>query len=292
MPANGLGMCCRPLAYDPESVYRQVLWYLLQGGRLIDTAQLYLNHRPIGQGIREAIARGVPRKEIFVTTKVNPKFYGESETASLIPRFLEELGLEYLDLVLLHAPKTMIPIFPGAPASSGSTFAEKRASAWKGLSAMHAKGLVKDIGVSNFNKRQLEEIKALNLAPIANNQFHFNPWVPEHMRETFEYCRANDISITAWASFQGTMFQHTQAFTTQVLKDMSSVHGKTVAQVLLRWAMQKGAGVIPGTGNPKHMKENLAVYDFELTADDMKKIDALASDPGAKAFTTFPPDES
>lgn len=292
MPANGLGMCCRPNAYDPESVYRQVLWFLLQGGRLIDTAQLYLNHRPIGLAIREAISRGVPRKEIFVTTKVNFKFYDADKIPSLIPTFLEELGLEYLDLVLLHTSRPLFPIFSSTPANSGSTFAENRAAGWKGLAAAHAKGLVKDIGVSNFNKRQLEAIKALNLAPIANNQFQFNPWAPEHLQEAFEYCKQSNISITAWSSFQGTMFQHTEALTTQLLKDVSSAHGKTVAQVLLRWALQKGAGVIPGTGNPKHMKENLAMYDFELTAEDMKKIDALASDPGAKAFNTFPVDES
>lgn len=292
MPANGLGMCCRPNAYDPESVYRQVLWYLLQGGRHIDTAQLYLNHRPIGVAIREAIARGVPRAEIFVTTKVINKYYGEKETAASITLFLDELGLEYLDLVLLHQPKPIFPFFPGPPATSGATHREQRESAWKGLAAAHKKGLVKDIGVSNFNKRQLAEIAGLSLAPVAVNQFQFNPWVPEHLQETFTYCKEKSIVVTAFSSFQGTFMQKAQAFTVQLLNDVAQSHGKTPAQILLRWALQKGASVIPGTGNPKHMKENLEVYSFELSAADMKALDSLASDEAAKAFMSFPPDES
>jgi 2,5-diketo-D-gluconate reductase A len=109
MPQNGLGMCCRPTAYDDVLVERTVLWYLLMGGRLVNTAQLYLNHRADGKGIKEAIRRGVPRGEIFVTTELFMSFYGPNSTKEVVPTFLEELGLEYLDLVLMHMPVR----FPG-----------------------------------------------------------------------------------------------------------------------------------------------------------------------------------
>ena len=107
MPANGLGMCCRPTAYDTLSVRRTVLWYLLKGGRLIDTAQLYLNHKAVGLGIADAIARGVPRSEIYVVTKLTPRDYAGSNPTDVIPKFMEELQVDYIDLVYLHHPQGM-----------------------------------------------------------------------------------------------------------------------------------------------------------------------------------------
>ena len=98
MPAQGLGMCCRASAYDEETVRRTVLWYLLLGGRHIDTADLYLNHRGVGKGIKEAISRGIPRSEIFVTTKFPARFFGFKTSQNSVNRYLEELGLEYVDL--------------------------------------------------------------------------------------------------------------------------------------------------------------------------------------------------
>ena len=109
MPANGLGMCCRPSAYDDESVHRTVLWYLLQGGRHIDTAMLYLNHKPIGSAIEEAIARGVPRREMFVVTKLTDRAYskGKETIDALLLDFARELKVEYLDLVLPCGPSAV-----------------------------------------------------------------------------------------------------------------------------------------------------------------------------------------
>ena len=104
MPANGIGMCCRPTAYDPESVRRTVLWYLLQGGRHIDTAAVYLNQKWVGLGIKDAIARGVPREEIFLTSKVFSSYFGYNESIARAHSMVEELGVDYIDLVLLHVP--------------------------------------------------------------------------------------------------------------------------------------------------------------------------------------------
>merc|ERR1719443_1391981 len=109
MPANGLGMCCRPTAYDPVSVHRTVLWYLLQGGRHIDTASVYMNHEAVGQGIKDAMARGVPRKEIFLVTKVFPDHFGYQESIQRTEEMVKELGADYIDLVLIHAPIKLSP---------------------------------------------------------------------------------------------------------------------------------------------------------------------------------------
>ena len=153
MPQNGLGMCCRPTAYDHVLVYRTVLWYLLLGGRHIDGAHLYLNHKAIGEGIAEAIRRGVKRSEIFVTTKIFPTQFGYESASSLVPRYLEELGLEYIDLLLLHFPS--IP-FPSPCSKEGKNATECRQETWKALSEARSAGLVQNVGVSNFAVSHLQ----------------------------------------------------------------------------------------------------------------------------------------
>lgn len=287
MPQNGLGMCCRPTAYDDELVRRTVLWYLLSGGRLIDGAHLYLNHKAIGEGIRNAMIRGIPRDEIFVTTKIFPRHFGYNTTKEIVPTFLEELGLDYIDLVLVHAPKTL-PYMTTECSKLGLTQQECRAETWKSLSELRQEGIVRNVGVSNFAVKHLVEIEALNLAPIAANQFKYNPWAPDHAVETFEYCQKHNIAVTAYSSLAGA-FQYSTAETVETLHDLAAKHNKTVAQIMLRWALQINAAVIPGTGNPKHMQENLNVYSFSLSKEDMSAIDRLRTDESAKKFFYMPP---
>jgi len=288
MPANGLGLCCRASAYDFETVRRSVLWYLLIGGRHLDTADLYLNHRAVGAGIAEAIARGVPRSEIFLTTKVVPSDMNGKVVEEAVPRYLEELGVKYLDLVLIHMPSNPLKL----KGACKGTWKECRADVWKSLSKLKGQGIVRNIGVSNFVPRQMAELTALGTAPIAVNQFQYNPWTPEHSEETFKYCHAQKIVVTAWASLQGTMMQSAAAFTVETLQEISKAKKVPPAQLLLRWALQKNATVIPGTGNPKHMRENLGVYDIKLSSEEMSRIDALRSDPAAKKMFSGPPDDS
>ena len=290
-PQNGLGMCCRASAYDHESARRSVLWYLLQGGRHIDTAHLYLNHKAVGEAIREAISRGIPRSQIFVTTKVFVRQFGRDATAKHVPIYLQQLGLDYIDLVLIHMPSTFSYI-TNECTTKNLSHKQCREETWKSLSEARDKGLVKDVGVSNFNVKQMKEIMALNLAPLAANQFQYNPWAPDNLQEAFEFCKQNNIAVTAWSSMAGTMMQVAQALTVKTLKSTAAKYSRTVAQVLLRWAVQKGAVVIPGTGNPEHMKENLELYNFKLSDEDMAAIDSLRNDPSAQKFMFQPPDHT
>ena len=288
MPAQGLGMCCRASAYDEETVRRTVLWYLLLGGRHIDTADLYLNHRGVGKGIKEAISRGIPRSEIFVTTKLPARFFGFKASQNSVNRYLEELGLEYVDLLLLHFPSAdLIPLIKVEECDSLKLSNKQcRIETWKGLSRARENGYVRNIGVSNFNIEQLEQISSLGLAPIAAHQFQYNPWVPEWQQETFDYCQKKNIPVTAYSSL-GAMMQSAKAFTVGTLKSIAKTHKKSVAQILLRWALQMNASIIPGTGNPKHMKENLGVYGFELSKQEMELITSLRNDAKAKEFFYF-----
>ena len=288
MPQNGLGMCCRPTAYDDELVRRTVLWYLLLGGRLIDTAHVYMNHKAIGEGIKEAIERGIPRKEIFVTTKIFPRNYGRNGTAKAVDLFLDELGLEYIDLILMHMPKGFFP--PAECKEAGFDDQMCREETWRGLSEARQKGLVKNVGVSNFKIEQIQSLNEMNLAPVAVNQMQYNLWSPDFAIEIFEYCQKNNVAVTAHTSLAG-FFQNSLTETVQKLTEISEKYERSTHQIMLRWAMQKNAAVIPGTGNHHHMEENLSIYDFTLSKSDMIALDALRADEIAKEFMYFDPNE-
>lgn len=144
---------------------------------------------------------------------------------------------------------------------------------------------MRHVGVSNFAVRHLKDIQELNLAPIANNQIQYSPFVPATVQETFDYCADHNITVTAYSPLGG--LQHGRAQAVEALRTLADRHGVSVAQVMLRWALQLGAAVIPGTGNPRHMRQNLGVYDFELSAEDMATIGGLRHHDAAKGFMHF-----
>jgi diketogulonate reductase-like aldo/keto reductase len=297
LPQIGLGTCCRPTAYDPESIRRSVLWYLLLGGRHVDTAYMYGNHQPIGAAIQEAMQRGISRKDIFVTTKISPTHFGYQSVLDRIPEFLQELQLDYIDLVLLHAPSGTVggyQVYRNECSALQLSHADCRATSWNALATAQEKGWVRNIGVSNFNQRQLKELQALlpPRATIAVNQISFNPWSPSHWQESYQYCSQQGIAVVAWSSLAGSSMQTMTALTQETLQEIASTHHRPVAQILLRWSLQKGVAIIPGTGNPHHMTENLQVYEFALTQDEMQRIDLLRNDPSAETIFSPPEDET
>lgn len=281
MPQAGLGMCCRPTAYDDVLVQRTVTWYLLLGGRHIDGAHLYLNHEAIGRGIQDAMARGVAREEIFVTTKVFPSHFGYNTTLNTVKQFPSELGLDYIDLVLMHGPSTF-PLFSNECTKRGVNATDCRHETWKALSELRDEGIVRNIGVSNFAVEHLKDIQELHLAPIANNQIQYSPFSPASTHETVDYCHQHNITITAYSPLGG--LEHSKATTVDILQTMAAKYNKSVAQIMLRWALQRNTAVIPGTGNPNHMRQNLAIYEFELSEEDMGVISSLRDSTDAKKF--------
>ena len=143
-------------------------------------------------------------------------------------------------------------------------------------------GVVRDLGVSNFNIRQIEELAEVpGAAPVAVNQIQYNAFAPPRQDLLVKECQAQGVAVTAWSSFQGTMMQHAGMFQQDTLKEIAAAKGRSVPQVLLRWALQRGAAVIPGTGNPAHMDANLAAYGFELSEADMATISSIKNDPKA-----------
>jgi len=281
-PQQGIGMCCRATAYDDVLVYRTVLWYLLLGGRHIDGAHIYLNHAAIGKAIAEAIRRGIAREDIFLTTKIFPTHFGFDSTKKNVQNYLDELDLDYIDLVLLHFPSTP-PVLSSPCIKEGKSPAECRKDTWTALSDLRHNGLLKNIGVSNFSLKHIKELEGTG-APIANNQIQFHPFEPDYVMETVDYCQNNGIQITAYSPLGGLMDKD-RAGANEVLNEISAKHGRTVSQVMLRWAIQRGCAVIPGTGNPEHMKQNLSIYEFSLSESDMETINQLKH--SAEGYTTI-----
>ena len=282
MPQNGIGMCCRPTAYDDVLVERTILWYLLLGGRHIDGAHLYLNHKAIGKGIAEAIRRGVNREEIFVTTKVFPTQFGYDSVIKNVKNYVKDLGLDYIDLILLHFPSHLPYIMSSPCTKEGKDAATCRRESWKALSELREQGLIRNAGVSNFAIKHLKDLEGVG-APIANNQIQFSPFEPEFVMETVEYCAKNNITVTAYSPLGGIMDQ-SKAMANEILNKMSNKYERPISQIMLRWAMQRGFAVIPGTGNPNHMKENLSIYEFEINDDDVKTINELKHIAQAEGF--------
>lgn len=276
LPQNGIGMCCRATAYDDVLVYRTVLWYLLLGGRHIDGAHLYLNHAAIGKAIAEAIRRGIPREEIFVTTKIFPTHFGYESAMTNVQNYAKELSLDYIDLVLLHFPS--VPALPSPCKKEGKNPEECREETWRALSDLRQRGLIRNAGVSNFGVKHIRQLEGVG-APIANNQIQFHPFEPDHVQDTVKYCHEHNITVTAYSPLGG-MISKDRALANEVLGTLSAKYDKRASQIMLRWAIQRGCAVIPGTGNPDHMKENLAVYGFALSDEDMNTINRLRDSSG------------
>jgi diketogulonate reductase-like aldo/keto reductase len=327
MPASGLGTCCRPNVYEYESVYRQIMHFFAAGGRHIDTAALYLNHAPIGKAISDAVKDyGLTREEIFITTKINNWHFGRETVKEVVRGFVntpyvaekdhydpvkdKALGLGskelkgYIDLVLIHFPVGLPAMVTGGAIpglteeckQKNMTTRQCRVDTWMGLTDLRKEGIIKEAGVSNFEIFHLDDVMGLDAAPIAANQIEYNPFSKQKKHELFDFCKNNSIAVMPYFSV-GSFFNKEKLMSDPDLLGMKKImesKGKSIALLLQRWAVQKGAAVIPGSGNPKHMAENLGVYDFTLTAEEMATIDQLGEHPLAATMQAgtmeFPPE--
>jgi len=245
MPLLGYGVYQIPAA----ETERCVLDALSTGYRLIDTAQAYFNE----EGVGHALARsGVPRAELFVTTKVWVDHYGYEKTRASVLRSMEKLRLDYLDLVLLHQP-----------------FSDYYGS-YRALEALYREGALKSIGVSNFYPDRLSDLCAFNDIVPQVNQVETNPL--NQQIDAQKNMQKNGVQIEAWAPFgEG---RH-DMFSQPALAAIGARHGKSVAQVILRWLVQRGVVALAKSTRVERMKENFEIFDFALTAPEMDQIQAL-----------------
>ena len=250
MPQFGLGVYSIP---DGEETYNSVMTALKCGYRHIDTAHAYQNERSVGQAIKDS---GIPRDSIWVTSKLWPNEYGEEVTPKQLDKMLERLGLEYIDLVYLHQP---LRDYNGG---------------WRALEKALEAGKVCAIGISDFDFSDELFNSIVEPARIKPQMFQIecHPYAQrEHWQEM---AKKYDIKIECWFPLGGRDSKG-EILRDPVIGEIAKAHGKSAAQIIIRWHIQKGFCVVPGSSNPKHIKENIEVFDFELTQDEMTKMASL-----------------
>jgi diketogulonate reductase-like aldo/keto reductase len=245
MPVLGLGVW---QAAPGAETHDAVAEALRVGYRLVDTARAYRNEADVGAAVRES---GVPRDEIFVTTKLWNADHGYDRTLGAMDESLERLGLERVDLYLVHWP-----------------FEGLRHESWRAMERILADGKARAIGVSNYTIRHLEELLARAKVAPAVNQVEFSPFL--YQRDLLAWCVRHGVRLEAY----GPLVRG-QRMDDQVLARIARKHGRTPAQVLLRWGLQHDVVVIPKSVHPARIRENADVFGFALDADDMAALDAL-----------------
>ena len=226
------------------------------GYRHIDTAWKYGSEKGVGQGIK---ASGVPRNEFFLVTKVSHEYLRAADFAVKVEESLRNLQVDYVDLLHVHWP-----------AIDGTPMAETMGA----LAAAKRNGLTRHVGVANFNIALLEEAMRLCPGPLVTLQAEYHPYLDQS--RVLEFCRREGIVFTAYCPLgRGRLFED------PVMADIARARGKTIAQIALRWQVQQGnIAPIPRSSNPAHMAESLAVFDFSLSDDEMRRIHALARADG------------
>lgn len=222
------------------------------GYRSIDTAAIYGNESGVGQAIREALAEnGIAREELFVTSKVWNQDQGYDETLAAFDASLSKLGLDVLDLYLIHWP-----------------VAGKYKDTWRALEKLYKDGRVRAIGVSNFHVHHLQDLlSTAEIKPMVD-QVEFHPYLAQN--DLLSFTKEQGIQLEAWSPLmQGELLNQ------PVLQEIAAKHNKSVAQTILRWDLQKGVVTIPKSIKEHRIIENASIFDFELSPEDMEKIDAL-----------------
>ena len=261
---NGVGIPCVGLGTwqsNDETAKLAVLSALSLGYRLIDTAAAYGNERGVGAGIA---ASGLAREEVFVTSKLRNAAHGYKATLEAFEGTMERLGLEYLDLYLIHWPN---------PVQFRTHWEESTAGTWAAFEELYKAGRIKAIGVSNFMPHHIDTLmKTATVKPMVN-QLKLCPGITQP--EIVRYCNENGIVVEAYSPFgTGTVFENDE------MKRISQKYGKSIGQICLKWSLQMGFVPLPKSANPMRIKENGEIFDFDLTSEDMSAIAGLVGSCG------------
>ncbi len=234
------------------------------GYRHVDTAQIYDNEREVGEGVRNS---RLPREQVLVTTKVWWTHFSAGELERSVAESLARLRLQYIDLLLLHWPNASVPL----------------AETLKAICKVKQEGLTRHIGVSNFTVKLIDEAVSLSSEPIVTNQIELHPYIDQ--RKVIDACTRHGISVTAYSPIARGKVKDDET-----LAQIGARHGKSVAQVSLRYQVQQGIIVIPRTSKLERLSENFDIFGFELSAAEMAAIRALASPSGRGLNPSWAPE--
>jgi 2,5-diketo-D-gluconate reductase A len=241
LPLLGLGVWQVP---DGPECVNSVRWALDAGYRHIDTAQAYRNEKSVGRGLRES---GVPREEVFITTKFYP---AREDPAAELENSLKRLGVDQVDLYIIHWPQ------------AGPTWA------WPGMERAHERGYARSIGISNFDVNEIDAVVAEATVKPVVDQVQFSPFT--YRRALLDKCAQHDIALESYSSL-GTG----RHLSNPEVARIAESHGRAPAQVLLRWCIQRGIPVIPKSTHRERIEENGRIFDFSLSDEEMAALDAL-----------------
>ncbi len=259
IPCIGFGTWQTP---DGDVAYESVLAALRAGYRHIDTATAYGNEESVGRAINDFLKEGrVKREDLFITTKLHNRDHGYEAAKAAISKSLELLGLDYLDLYLIHWPN---------PIMFRDNWQEANAGAWKAMEEAYEDGRLKAIGLSNFFERHIEALmETARISPMVN-QIKVCPGIPQP--ELIEYCKERNMLVEGYSPL-GTG----GTFRSEELKAMSEKYGRPISQLCIRWSLQKGVIPLPKSVTESRIIENSKVFDFELSEDDCRTIAGLDS---------------
>lgn len=269
MPAVGFGT----YKLKNEEVAGPVLEALKAGYRLIDTAQVYENEKGVGDALRRS---GLGRGDVVIETKVWRSSHGYERTIAACNASLKKLGVDYVDLYVIHWPgcKTGWPLARGTCCPKDWTPKMRDTGTWRAMEDLYTQGKVKAIGVTNYSVRHIKELlKSCRIKPMVN-QVEFHPRLVQS--ELLEFCKKQGIAVQAYASLgSGDAGQAESFFAFAPVQAAAKAHRVSPAQVLLRWALQKGCHIVPKSVRKERVKENAGVFNFKLSAGEMKAIDKL-----------------
>ncbi|WCJ33694.1 NAD(P)-linked oxidoreductase superfamily protein [Euphorbia peplus] len=283
IPVIGLGTAEFPFCEDEEATKQAIIKSIKVGYTHFDTAAFYQSEKPLGNAIAEALEVGLieSRNELFITSKL---FMADAHSDLVLPALqntLRNLGLEYLDLYLIHFP---VSLKPGSqfPIKEDEIVVMNMEGVWKAMEECQMLGLTKSIGVSNFTCAKIQKLLSTAKIPPAVNQVEMNPcWQQKNLRT---YCDEKGIHITAYSPLggKGTPWGTNRVMECQILKDIAIAKGKTLAQVCLRWVYQQNVSIAVKSLNEERMKENLEIFDWELSDEDLNKMDQIPQERGNK----------
>lgn len=251
MPQLGLGVWKAEDGPEVEQAVEAAIGY---GYRLIDTASVYGNESGVGKAVKSS---GVSREELFITTKLWNTDQGFDETLRAFDASLLNLGMDYVDLYLIHWPQ------PGL---------DRASETWKAFERLYDEGRVRAIGVSNFQPEHLEDLLEQATVVPAVNQIELHPTF--NQAETRKYCEEKGIQVESWSP----LMRAPDLFENTVIREIADRHQKTPAQIILRWHIQSGLIAIPKSVTPDRIYENISIFDFELTDADMESINRLEAE--------------